>query len=182
MKTKYASMRWCVCFGLLFLGYSVELSASEKHGDAVLTKGGQGFPLHYGGLLSFPRIPIGSCGTTRFKVPDLPVPIYPSGFDLDVPEAKSFHVPLQSPWQNCLIKASLVDVSGHTFYSRTIDFKHGIGDGMFFLFTDYQPDGKTTLPKYRSYIIEVQVIRPSLRASDRLKIYAPTNFGIAPSQ
>jgi hypothetical protein len=72
---------------------------------------------------------------------------------------------------------------GSVIFSRKINLgKDRLGSSsgkrnhrkIFFSFTDYEMEGTTSLPKHLSYDLQVEVLRPSLRASDKLTVKAFT--------
>lgn len=163
--------------------------AGTRHGDVTLTdnRGGLPFLPEAADWLTFPDIPIGKSLTLRYRVRALPQVIYPSGFNLEVPASE--YVPLQNaaseaPWRHCIIRASLTTPGGVRFFSQTITLGKGrrgaelkgTRSKIFFSFTDYEPNGTTKLPHHLSYDLQIEVLQPSLRASDKLTVDAFTEL------
>lgn len=162
-------------------------SSTTRHGDARLFSGNSPsfLPAAMAELI-LPEVPIGRTSVIRYRILSLPHTIYPSGFELEVPENEAPVLPgdTQFPWSNCVIRASLTNPDGSVFFSRTINLgrdRRGSGPGrrnhrkIFFPFTDYQMDGTTSLPRHRSYELQIEVLRPSFRASDKLTVDALSN-------
>jgi hypothetical protein len=168
--------------GMLIALGLVPCHAKTSHGDAVLIRGTN--PASLPGSVDqviLSDIPIGAKIGMRYRVLSLPETIYPSGFQLEVPENEDVRGGAEFPWQKCVMRASLKDLRGRTFFSRTINLgrdRLGSEPGkqghrkILFLFTDYKPDGMTTLPRHLSYELHIDVIRPSLRSTDKLIIKA----------
>ena len=157
-----------------------------SHGDAVLVDEHGGIPLFPAPAdhLDFPKTSLSAARTYRYRVVGLPQVIYPSAFLLDVPEQEAdFGVRLGHPWSRCVVRASLISPRGVVFHSRTYHLgrdRHGTQERshgrstLGFPFTDYSLDGTTRLPHHLSYTLELQVIRPSTRPSDTLRVDAFT--------
>jgi hypothetical protein len=135
--------------------------------------------------LIFPKVPIGEIARFKYRVAALPQTIYPSGFYLEIPSDEAIKSEYSQPWRTCRIRASLSSPSRGEFFSRTIDFAADWNGNsspgrtsedrrIFLLFTDYRMHGTTRLPPMRSYDLEVQVLQPSARRSDKLSIHAMT--------
>ena len=87
-----------------------------------------------------------------------------------------------------MIRASLLTRKGDLFFSKNLDFSkdwNGSSEPgsdaehrkIFFHFTDYDFDtGQSSIPKHLSYVLRLEVLRPSLRLSDRLEMEAFTTF------
>lgn len=155
-----------------------------RHGDAKLYEQ-KNFILKLVDPLIFPQMPIGHVANYRYKVTSLPQTIYPSGFYLEVPNGEDDRWEHNQPWRACRIRASLSKTDGERFFTRTIDFskdwngnsapgRNGKYRRIFLFFTDYDLRGTTKLPKHLSYNVEIEVLRPSLRTSDKLWIDAVT--------
>jgi len=161
---------------------------TTRHGDVTLTPGSMGWPIGLAvvGYLTFPDIPIGTKATYSFKVIDLPEVIYPEEFELKVPEAERIPIHPRGPWVDCVIQASLMTLDGRTFYTRTLRFNNAQGGGeahwrRITISLPFRPTdrfGETALPKYRSYILKVDVLNPSSRVSDKVAVRAFTEYGI----
>lgn len=173
--------RFCIAGVLVVLGL-IPCQAKTSHGDAVLIHGTNppSLPASIDQLI-LPDVSIGAKSSVRYRVLSLPQTIYPSGFQLEVPEDEDVRGRTQFPWQNCIIRASLEDLRGKAFFSRTINLgrdRLGSEPGkqnhrrILFLFTDYKLDGTTALPRHLSYQLHIDVIRPSSRSSDKLIVKA----------
>ena len=86
--------------------------AGTAHGDVTLTNNnGFSFLPEPADWLTFPAIPIGKQSVMRYHVRSLPQVIYPSGFNLEVPEAEYLplqEAPKEAPWRDCIVRASLI--------------------------------------------------------------------------
>lgn len=173
----------------LIMTCSAAQAKTTRHGDVTLidNRGGVRFLPKAVDRLVFSDIPIGKPLVVRYHVRSLPQLIYPSGFTLNVPEAEYRplqEAPKKAPWHNCVIRASLTTPDGARFYSRTIALgkdRHGAElsgrySKIFFSFSDYQMDGKTSLPRHLSYNLQIEVLRPSSRGSDKLTVDASTSL------
>lgn len=159
--------------------------AKSHHGDAVLVDArGFSFLPEPADPLDFPKISLSASRTYRYRVSDLPQVIYPMGFSLEVPQQEDeFGVRQEHAWSQCVVRASLITSAGRVFHSRTYRLgrdRAGSSDGrhgrraVSFPFTDYSISGETRLPHHLSYVLQIEVLRPSLRASDALTIEAFT--------
>jgi hypothetical protein len=160
-------------------------AAKSRHGDAVLVnEHGVSFLPEPADHLDFPKISLAAPRTYRHRVSELPQVIYPSGFSLEVPpQEDEFGVRHEHAWSPCVVRASLITPAGRLFHSRTYRLgrdRTGSSDGhhgrhaVYFPFTDYSVNGTTRLPHYLSYVLQIEVLRPSLRPSDVLTIEAFT--------
>lgn len=148
------------------------------HGDARLVdEGSVSFWPEAADYLEFPATPLKSSGVFRYRVSSLPQVIYPDGFHLDVPEEEDLGPNRQFAWSSCVIRASLLTPDGRPFYTRTIHLgrdRLGSSPGrrrhrqVFFAFTDDKGSGTTRLPRQLSYVLQIEVLQPSSRASDVL--------------
>lgn len=162
------------------------VAATTQHGDAKLIdrKNFSLSPVAVDELI-FPDISIGETSVVRYRVRSLPQVIYPRGFYLEVPDSEDspFRIRGGLPWRDCEIRASLVRPTGGVFFVRRINLGSGRRSShpgkrnrrkIFFPFTDYEMEGKTSLPHYLSYDLQIEVLRPSLRASDKISVEAIT--------
>jgi hypothetical protein len=160
-------------------------AAQSRHGDAVLVdERGFSFLPEPADHLDFPKVSLAAARTYRYRVSELPQVIYPSGFSLEVPQQEDeFGVRHEHAWSPCVVRASLITSVGRVFHSRTYCLgrdRAGSSDGhygrpaVYFPFTDYSVSGTTRLPHYLSYVLQIEVLRPSLRPSDTLTIQAFT--------
>jgi hypothetical protein len=160
-------------------------AAKSHHGDAVLVdEHGFSFLPEPADHLDFPAVSLATPRVFRYRVTGLPQVIYPSGFSLEVPQREDeFGIRHEQTWRSCVVRASLITSTGRVFHSRTYRLGRdgaGSSDGhhgrraVHFPFTDYSVDGATQLAHYLSYVLQIEVLRPSLRPSDALRIEAFT--------
>jgi hypothetical protein len=133
--------------------------------------------------LDLPNVPLSVRRTYYYRVLDLPQVIYPRVLSLEVPEQEDFDRSGDYPWNRCLVRASLLTPARRAFHTRTYLFgrdragsspgRHGRRD-IVFPFTDYSISGTTGLPQYLSYVVQIEVLQPSSRATDALSIKAFT--------
>jgi hypothetical protein len=134
--------------------------------------------------LDFPKVPLAAPRIYRYRVSALPQVIYPSSFFLEVPlQEDEFGVRHEHAWSRCVVRASLITSAGRVFHSRTYRLgrdRAGSSPGhhgrraVHFLFTDYSVSGATRLPHHLSYVLQIEVLQPSMRPSDVLRIEAFT--------
>jgi hypothetical protein len=172
-------------FALLLLALAMSACATvTRHGDARLRDNRNVIFVMMDELV-FPGVSIGRAATSRYRVRDLPQAIYPRGFDLEVPAEEASVSRHDQPWRRCLIRASLSTPDGETFFSRTLDLsKDWNGNSspghnskhrsLFLSFTGFDYDRSPSYPKHLSYDLEIQVVHPSLRATDTLRVDALT--------
>jgi hypothetical protein len=157
----------------------------SRHGDAVLVdEHGFSFLPEPADHLDFPKISLAAPRTYRYRVSGLPQVIYPTGFSLEVPQQEDeFGVRHEHAWSPCVVRASLITPAGRVFHSRTYRLgrdRAGSSEGhhgrraVYFLFTDYSLSGTTRLPHHLSYLLQIEVLQPSMRPSDVLAIEAFT--------
>ena len=155
------------------------------HGDAILTDN-PNIVLAVVDPLTFPKTSVGKTGVYSCRVLDLPQEIYPDSFLLEIPAGEDSRWLHDQPWRHCVIRASLVTLGGKPFFEKTIAFaKDWNGNSqpgsdsqhrkISLAFTDYRFDtAASSLPKHLSYILHIEVLRPSLRNSDYLEVWAVT--------
>ena len=162
-------------------------AAETRHGDAVLVdERGFSFLPEPADHLDFPKISLAAPRTYRYRVSELPQVIYPSGFSLEVPpQEDEFGVRREYPWSRCVLRASLMTPAGRLFYRRTYRLgrdRAGSHPGrrgrraVHFVFTDYSVSGTTRLPRHSSYVLQIEVLRPSMRSADVLTVQAFTTL------
>ena len=155
-------------------------AATTRHGDAVFVREhGFSFLPKPADHLDFPKTSLRKPGTYRYRVIGLPQVLYPTGFLLEVPQDEDESGVLREhPWTSSVIRASLVTSEGQVFFSRTYHLgrdRHGSSPGrhgrraIFFLFIDSWRK-KPSLPQHRSYVLQIEVLHPSSRASDTLTV------------
>jgi len=160
-------------------------AAQSRHGDAVLVDPrGFSFLPEPADHLDFPKISLASPRKYRYRVSELPQVIYPSGFSLEVPQQEDeFGVRREYAWSRCIVRASLITSAGRVFHRRTYRLgrdRAGSHPGrrgrraVHFVFTDYSVSGTTRLPRHLSYVLQIEVLQPSMRSSDMLTIEAFT--------
>jgi hypothetical protein len=159
-------------------------ASATRHGDATLVdEKGVSFLPEPADHLDFPKTSLAKTGIHRYRVVSLPQVIYPHGLLLEVPEAEDLGPPAEHPWSRCIVRASLLTPEGRVFHTRT--FRLGRDHrgsepasrghrSSFFPFTDYTLSGTARLPQYLSYVLQIEVLRPSMRASDALAVEAFT--------
>jgi hypothetical protein len=169
----------------LFLAVVVSGCATvTRHGDANL-RDNKNIVWVMNDALVFPNIPLTRTTTYRYRVRDLPQVIHPHGFYLEVPADEATDLRDDQPWRRCKIRASLSTPDGATFFARTLDLSRdwtgASGSGrnsrhrsLFLFFAPDPDDHDSHLPEHFSYDFEVQILRPSLRSIDALRVYAPT--------
>jgi hypothetical protein len=171
-------------FAALLCGFHVAgCACSIKCGDARLVHT-PAFLLAVEDYLSFPKVPVGRRASFVWRVENLPHPIYPHEFELEIPESEVSRDRHDQPWRSTILYASLVREDGVPFYERTIDFAKdwngNSGPGktrstrrisLFFTHSRYTPR-PIHLPNRTSYVFHVKVVRPSGRPSDTLEIEA----------
>ena len=176
----YLLVALCCCIPLVTAS-----AAASRHGDAVLVdEHGVSFLPEPADHLDFPKVSLAAIRTYRFSVVQLPQVIYPSGFLLEVPAREDeFGIRHEHAWSPCIVRASLLTPRGRVFHSRTYRLgrdRGGSSEGhhgrraVYFPFTDYSVSGTTRLPRYFSYVLRIEILRPSLRPSDALTIEAFT--------
>jgi len=168
----------CAVPGLTALG------AATQHGDAVLVKEHAllFFPKP-ADHLDFPKTPLGKPGTYIYQVVNLPQVIYPSGFLLDVQENERGAHQVY-PWTNCVVRASLLDTDGRVLHRRTYQLGRDRAgssvergrSSIFFPFVNHWRGEDRRIRQRRSYVLKIEVLRPSGRASDTL-VVDPYIFG-----
>ena len=159
-------------------------AVQSRHGDATLVdERGFSFLPQPADHLDFPNTPLGERGTYRYWVSDLPQVVYPSGFSLEVPQQEDVTREGEHPWSRCVVRASLITSAGRVFHTRTYRLgrdRRGSNPGhrgrrvVYFPFTDYSVSGTTRLPHHLSYVLQIEVLRPSRRRSDVLAVEAFT--------
>jgi hypothetical protein len=173
------------CALALFAFLLTACTTLTRHGDAILYDK-PNIVFAYVDPLEFPKSSLAQTATFSYQVLDLPQEIYPSGFLLEIPQnedAKWLH---NQPWRNCVIRASLLTLKDDLFFTKKIDFsKDWNGNSqpgsdsdhrkIWFAFTDYDFNkNESSLPRNLSYVLRIEVIKPSLRSSDQLEIEAET--------
>lgn len=129
--------------------------------------------------LVFPATSLAKTGVYRYRVLSLPAEAYPRQFLLKVPdeEVRPPSAEMPRPWDRCVVRASLQTLDGRVFYVRTIHLgedNRALYPGTYpkhqamFLF----PDARTRLPPHRDYVLQIEVLRPSERVSDSLRVDA----------
>ena len=157
------------------------MGGSSRHGDAVLVQAhGLSFLPKPADHLDFPKAPLGRLGVYRYRVADLPQVIYPTGFLLDVPEQEDeYGARHEHPWSRCIVRASLLSTDSRAFYYHTYhlgrdragsDARRRRRHTIYFSFLNPWRGEDARLPQYRSYILQIEVLRPSSRASDILAV------------
>jgi len=154
--------------------------AATQHGDAVLVKEhGLSFLPKPADHLDFPKTSLSKIGTYEYRVENLPQVIYPSGFLLDVPEQEDERgLPHDHPWKNCVVRASLLDTDGLVLRRRTYHLGRdrsgssmlGRRSSIFFRFVDHWRGEDCRIPQRRSYLLKIEILRPSERATDTLRV------------
>jgi len=177
---QHAALLFCVALSFM----TIACGTQRQHGDARLIDAkGVSFMPEPADYLRFPKTPLRTSGVFRYHVTSLPQVIYPSGFLLEVPEDEALDRGGAPVWSSCVVRASLLTPDGRPFHVRTIHLgrnRSGSGPGrrgrreVFFPFTDYTVSGRTRLPHHLSYILQIEVLQPSLRASDMLDVEAFT--------
>jgi hypothetical protein len=173
--------------GAFILAISLTLfgcATNQRQGDATLETNGPSWPFQAVDQLHFPDIPAGKRAVYSYQVLNLPHEIYPHGFNLvGVPPSEAVPWLHDQPWRNCVIRASLVTLEGHVFFSKNLAFAHdwnGNSDQrdldhakLWFPFTDFDFTTNTSsLPVHLSYVLRVEIINPSLRGTDTLEVEA----------
>jgi hypothetical protein len=169
--------------GLLALSVTGCITVT-RHGDATLYDL-PNIVFDFVDPLVFPKCSLGRSATFSYRVLDLPQEIYPSYFYLEIPQKEDVDWVHNQPWRNCVIRASLVRLNGDVFFTKKIDFSKDWNGSSIpgsdsdyrqitLPFTDYEfYESKSSLPEHRSYILRIEIIRPSLRPTDKLEIDAP---------
>lgn len=170
---------------LLALALATSACATvTRHGDARL-RDNKNVVFVVMDELVFPRIPVGQASTHRYRVRALPQAIYPDSFHLEVPVEEASATRNDQPWRQCLIRASLTTPEGVPFFTRTLDLsKDWNGDAsagrnsrrrsLRLVFTGGNFGRTSPLPRHLSYDLVIQVLRPSSRATDSLRVEALT--------
>lgn len=182
MKTTARFFRY---LGLPFFAFAVAACATvTRHGDATL-RDNKNILFVTMDELAFPRIPLAHKTTYRYRIRDLPQVIYPQGFYLEVPADEAFSSRHDQPWRGGIIRASLVTPEGAVFFSQTIDLSKdwngnsspGRNEKYRSLWLSFGEPGslhKSPLPGHLSYDLTVQILQPSPRGTDSLRVDAPT--------
>jgi len=155
-----------------------------RHGDAKL-RNNKNVIFSMMDELVFPDVSIGRVATYRYRVRDLPQVIYPRGFELEVPAEEASDSRYDQPWRRCRIRASLSTPDGATLFARSLDLsKDWNGNSspgrdskhrsLFLFFTGHNYDRSPSYQRHLSYDFEIQVLRPSFRAIDTLRVDALT--------
>jgi len=155
-----------------------------RHGDAYLYDQ-PNIIFVYRDPLKFPLVPLGERGVHTFRVLDLPQEIYPHEFLLEIPELEDSRYDHDQPWRHAVFRASLQTLEGKTFFSKTYDYTRDWNGGsepgsdddtrkIWLPFTNYHHEMSSSLPRHRSYILRIEILQPSLRATDRLEVAADT--------
>lgn len=126
-------------------------------------------------FVEYPKIPIGAYGTTSFRVPGNP---RIQGLGLEIPAAEDHSENHDQPWRSTIIRVVLIAGDNKVIYERTIDFAKDWNGGSC---PGEHGDHRQiplmlphpSLPAASFYRFSVEVLQPSKRATDRLRLMAP---------
>lgn len=159
----------------------------EKRGDALFHRSNgkpEGWPLAAPPMhrLKFPEINLGKTGRTVVRVRDLPAPMFPDFAEFDVPDGEDRFWEFNQTWRRLVLIVTFARTDGTVLHSTRLPFsqwQEGSGPGkrsdraIYFRISPWDSTGSRLgkePPSETSYDFIVDVLEPSPRAGDRMRV------------
>jgi len=177
-----------LCAGACVAAFAAGCVTTEKKGDVTLYhSNGVSFagPAMPGYGLVFPAVDLGRAGEQVIRVRDLPTPIFPEFGDIDVPKKEDDNYAADQPWRRVRLVITYRTPEGKVFYKRRVDLRDWNGGSSPGKGSSRRSIGVRVSPwdglesdahplLFLNYDLVVDVVRPSLRATDRMTLDAFT--------